>query len=105
MSIVLASKPGLSGATTLSIPKDWDATWFRGLINNQLKGADVRNAAGAGGITITGNIASPYATISFNPTQTTTVAPAAGGAGALPATPAGYVTITVAGVARKVAYY
>ena len=36
---------------------------------------------------------------------TTTVAPGAGGAGALPATPAGYVTITIAGVARKLPYY
>ena len=36
---------------------------------------------------------------------TTTVAPAAGGAGALPATPAGYVTITIAGTARKLPYY
>ncbi len=65
MAIVLASKPGLSSTTTLSIPKDWDATWFRNLINNQLKGADVRNAVGANGITVTGNISSPYATIGF----------------------------------------
>jgi hypothetical protein len=35
----------------------------------------------------------------------TTTAPAAGGAGALPATPLGYVTVNVNGVARKVAYY
>lgn len=65
MAIVLASKPGLSSATTLSIPKEWDATWFRNLINNQLKGADVRNAVGSGGIKVTGSIASPYATIGF----------------------------------------
>lgn len=36
---------------------------------------------------------------------TTTTAPAAGGAGALPATPLGYYVVTVAGVDRKVAYY
>lgn len=36
---------------------------------------------------------------------TTTTAPAAGGAGALPATPTGYVTIQVNGVDRKQAYY
>lgn len=36
---------------------------------------------------------------------TTAVAPAAGGAGALPATPTGYVTIQVNGTDRKVAYY
>jgi len=36
---------------------------------------------------------------------TTTVAPAAGGAGALPATPAGYVTINIGGTDRQIAYY
>lgn len=36
---------------------------------------------------------------------TTTTAPAAGGAGALPATPLGYMTLTINGTARKVAYY
>lgn len=64
MALPLKSKPGLTGASALSIPKDWDATWFRNFINNLLKGADVRNAIGAGGITISGTIASPYATIS-----------------------------------------
>lgn len=67
MAIVLASKPGLSSTTTLNIPKDWDPTWFRNLISNQLKGGDVRNAVGTNGISITGNIASPYATISIGP--------------------------------------
>jgi len=65
VAIVLASKPGITGGSTLSIPKSWDPTWFRGFIANQLKGADVRNAVGANGISITGNIASPYATIGF----------------------------------------
>jgi hypothetical protein len=63
----LISKPGLSGAAALSIPKDWDPAWFRGFINNLLKGADVRNAIGANGIKVSGNISSPYATISFGP--------------------------------------
>jgi hypothetical protein len=67
MVIALVSKPGLSSTTTLHIPKDWDATWFRNLISNQLKGADVRNAIGANGITVTGTIASPYATITLGP--------------------------------------
>jgi hypothetical protein len=67
MAIVLASKPGLSSTTALSIPKTWDATWFRGFISNLLKGADVRNAVGANGIVVSGTIASPYATISFGP--------------------------------------
>jgi hypothetical protein len=105
MSLPLISKPGITSASTLSIPKDWSPVWFRKFIQNLLTGADVRNAIGTGGITISGNISSPYATIGFNPTTTTTTAPAAGGAGALPATPAGYVTITIGGVAHKVAYY
>lgn len=37
--------------------------------------------------------------------DTTTTAPAAGGAGALPATPAGYMTVFINGTARKIAYY
>ena len=36
---------------------------------------------------------------------TTTTAPSAGGGGALPATPAGYLTVNVGGTDRKVAYY
>jgi hypothetical protein len=66
MTLALASKPGISGATVLHIPKDWDATWFRNFINNLLKGADVRNAVGANGIKVSGNISSPYATIGFS---------------------------------------
>ncbi len=65
MVIALATKPGINGANTLSIPTEWDATWFRKFIANSLKGADVRNAVGSGGISVTGNIASPYATIGF----------------------------------------
>jgi hypothetical protein len=64
MTIVLKSKPGISSTTTLHIPKDWDPTWFRNFISNQLKGADVRNAIAGAGISITGNISTPYATIS-----------------------------------------
>jgi hypothetical protein len=60
----LPTKPGINGANVLSIPTEWDATWFRKFINNSLKGADVRNAIAGPGITITGNISSPYATIS-----------------------------------------
>lgn len=43
--------------------------------------------------------------VDFTPAPTTTTAPSAGGAGALPATPAGYVEIKVNGTPRKVAYY
>jgi hypothetical protein len=78
MAIVLATKPGINGANILNIPKDWDATWFRTLINNSLKGADVRNAVGANGIVVTGNISTPYATISFGPGPITLTDPTAG---------------------------
>jgi hypothetical protein len=62
----LISKPGITSASTLSIPKYWDKVWFRQFIQRQLKGADVRNAIGANGIAITGTIASPYATIGLS---------------------------------------
>lgn len=42
--------------------------------------------------------------LSFSP-ATTTTAPGAGAAGALPATPAGYATVTIGGTPRKIAYY
>jgi hypothetical protein len=42
--------------------------------------------------------------IAMSPTTTTT-APAAGGAGALPATPTGYANIRIGGTVRKIAYY
>lgn len=61
----LISKPGITSASTLSIPKNWDKAWFRAFIQNQLKGADVRNAVGVSGIVVSGTIASPYATIGF----------------------------------------
>ncbi|MDW9228632.1 hypothetical protein C7S15_3229 [Burkholderia cepacia] len=51
----------------------------------------------AGNTTLGGGLA-------FSPVTTTT-APAAGGAGALPATPAGYATVTIGGTARKFPYY
>jgi hypothetical protein len=65
-AIVLLSKPGLTSLSAgLTIPATWDPVWFKNLINNVLKGADVRNAIAGPGITITGNLASPYATISI----------------------------------------
>jgi hypothetical protein len=77
----LVSKPGLTSASALSIPKEWDSAWFRGFINNLLKGGDVRNAVGSGGIVVSGTIASPYATIGCGapvtlPGQVTITAPA-----------------------------
>lgn len=41
----------------------------------------------------------------FNGTAITAVAPAAGGGGALPATPTGYVTVNIGGVDRLLPYY
>lgn len=62
----LVSKPGITNASSLAIPKNWDAAWFRSFINNQLTGADVRNAVGSNGIKVSGNLASPYGTISIS---------------------------------------
>lgn len=85
MPLPLKSKPGLTGASALSIPKEWDSAWFRGFINNLLKGADVRNAVGTNGVTVSGTIASPYATISFGGPATIvgpiTINPPASGTG------------------------
>jgi hypothetical protein len=72
MAIALKSKPGITTANTLSIPTNWDAAWFRSFIANKLQGADVRNAVGANGITVSGTIASPYATISLSGPSTIT---------------------------------
>lgn len=63
----LISKPGISGVSVLSIPKQWDPNWFRDFINNLLKGADVRNATSpTGTIKIGGNISTPYGTLDLN---------------------------------------
>lgn len=43
--------------------------------------------------------------IDFHSVGTTTSSPSAGGAGALPATPAGYASFSIGGVARKIPYY
>lgn len=51
-----------------------------------------------------GNLLQVASGLSITPTTTTT-APTAGGAGALPATPTGYATIRIGGTDRKVAYY
>jgi hypothetical protein len=68
-AIVLKSKPGIGSATTQTgIPMQWSKAWFQSFVNSQLRGADVRNAVGAGGIVVSGNIASPYATITLGPT-------------------------------------
>lgn len=60
--------------------------------------------AGKTGDDGSGNNVQSNTGLSINP-ATTTTAPSAGGAGALPATPLGYMTIRVNGTDRKVAYY
>lgn len=63
----LISKPGLTSASTLSIPQQWSAQWFRNLIANQLSGGDVRNATSPdGNIVIAGNLTTPYGQLSLN---------------------------------------
>jgi hypothetical protein len=94
MATALKTKPGINGANVLSIPTDWDPTWFRHFINNSLKGADVRNAIGANGITISGTIASPYATISGGGSTTFT-------APIVINSVAGQVSLTVNGAANS----
>jgi len=56
-----------------------------------------------GGASNSVTLASP--TINLSAVSTTTTAPAAGLAGALPALPTGYLTIQVAGTNRQIAYY
>jgi hypothetical protein len=73
-----------------------DATGNLQILNNAFSTV-IANLDDAGRLSLTAGLA-------FTP-ATTNVAPGAGGAGALPATPAGYMTITVGGTDRKVAYY
>lgn len=47
----------------------------------------------------------PGPAMEFANATTSTVAPAAGGAGALPATPKGYITVSINGTSQQVAYY
>lgn len=117
----LPSKPGIDGSKILFIPKDWAPNWFRDLINNLFKGADVRNATGVNGITVSGNISSPFATIGLptaklsaaTPTVTagqlgigtTTAASATAGAAALPANPLGFLVMNLGGTVIKIPYY
>lgn len=61
---ILKVPPGISSGAVKNIPDKWDAAWFRRFITNFLQGGDVRNATAGTGITIAGNLASPFATIS-----------------------------------------
>ena len=80
----LTSKPGITNASFGSgIPAQYDQTWFRRFVQTGLQLADVRNAVGTNGITISGNI-TQYATIGFGapvtlPGPVTINAPASGG--------------------------
>jgi hypothetical protein len=76
-----------------------------GAATNYLSVVQVGNSMNftAAGGDLAGTFPNPTA-IGMTGTATTT-SPAAGGAGALPATPAGYVTQNVNGVSRKIPYY
>lgn len=65
MAITLTSKPGLTPASALYIPKDWDQAWFRRFVADHLKYADVRNAVGLNGITVSGTLQTGYANITY----------------------------------------
>jgi Chaperone of endosialidase len=63
----LISKPGISRvAVSSGVPKEWSQSWFRDFSSDYLKGADVRNAVGSNGITVTGNLTTPYASIGLS---------------------------------------
>lgn len=47
---------GVSGQVLNSIPKDWSQDWFRNFLLGYLQFADVRNAVGAGGVTVSGTV-------------------------------------------------
>jgi len=72
--------------------------------NNGASGRIVIDA----GITVTGSSGATAAiglALDLSNQTVTTASPAAGGAGALPATPAGYLGVTINGTARKVPFY
>lgn len=80
----LISKPGISNSVAgLAVPQSWSASWFQSFITSYLSGADVRNAVGSGGLQISGNLTSPYATVGFSapvtlPGPVTITAPSSG---------------------------
>jgi hypothetical protein len=62
----LKSKPGITNASTgQGVPDNWNRSWFQQLIKTGLQYADVRNAVGANGITVSGNV-TQYGTISLS---------------------------------------
>jgi hypothetical protein len=73
--------------------------------NNSLSGTTLNIYGYDGTTTAVGTLTLDFLKVNFQNLATTTTAPGAGGAGALPATPAGYVTVTIAGTDRKIAYY
>lgn len=63
----LISKPGLTNASTGTVPMTWSPSWFKGFVSNLLQGGDVRNATSpTGTIKIGGNVSTPYGTIDLN---------------------------------------
>jgi hypothetical protein len=68
-------------------------------VNAYIRG---NRSTGASSVIVFGQTTPDYVSVGL-PTQTT--APGAGGAGARPATPAGYMSVTVNGTARLIPYY
>jgi hypothetical protein len=66
--------------------------------------ADLAAKAPVASPTFTGTVTIP-GTVALSSSTVGTTAPAAGGAGALPATPLGYVTVNINGTNHQIAYY
>lgn len=60
---------------------------------------------GQGNQTVGGDLVVNGAKVDLHNAATSTSAPAAGSGAALPATPAGYVTVYIGGAAHQIAYY
>lgn len=75
MTTTLNSLPGLSNGSVTSVPENFTQSWFRRFIRDFLQWADARNAIGANGIMISGNINTP-ATIGLGGTPATGTATA-----------------------------
>lgn len=92
----------LAGAVTLTVAANPAAAGAIRLPNTQA--VNWRNAANSADVGLSFD-ATDRLTMTTTAANLTTTSPAAGGAGALPATPAGYLAVVINGTARKLVYY